>query len=359
MSWSHELLEETDKTVFRRLAVFAGGFDLEAARAVTAEEGVLGSIGRLVDKSLVVANAGRYRLPETIREYAADRLRAAGERRATADRHLDHLLARVRAAAPDLETDRDRWRAALAPEHDNLRAAITHGLDAGDPARGRELVAELPWLWQMHRQGREGLELIRRAIARAPDERSPTQARLLTGVALVADTAGPLDLEYDAAQRARELAEELGDERLRSLSLALAAVGRFYTDFGAACELALEAERRGDAFVVDATRALRGIVAHLRDEHAEAERLLGAAAEGLIGHGERGVGSSALAFLSGSALLTGDTGRARELAERSIATAAPLADHLRIGMGRAALALAHRPPVTSRRGSRRSRRCAR
>jgi DNA-binding CsgD family transcriptional regulator len=201
-------------------------------------------------------------------------------------------------------------------------------------------VAELPWLWQMQRQGREGLQFIRRAIDRAPEDHSRTQARLLCGVALVADTAGPLDLEYDAAQRARELAEELGDAQLRSLCLALAAVGRFYTDFDDACELAVESARHGDAFVVDASAALRGIVAHLRDAHGEAQRLLSDSAASLTARGERGVASSALAFLSGSALMTGDLVRARGLAERAIAIASPLADHLRIGMGRAALALA-------------------
>ena len=345
VAWSHDLLDATDRAVFRRLAVFPGGFDLEAARAVCGEDlDALGALARLVDKSLVIADGARYRLPETIREYAADRLRAAGERRATADRLLAHLLDRVRDAAPLRDRDKDAWRAALALEHDNLRAAIEHGLEAEDPEPARALVSELPWLWQMRRQGREGLGFLRRAIARAPDDRSPVQARLLAGVALVADTAGPLDLEYDAAQRARELAAELGDERLLSLCLALAGVGRFYTDFDEACDLALESERiaasAGDHFVIHAGRALRGIVAHLRDEHQRARTLLGDAADELAARGDRGVAASALAFLSGSALVTGELDRAREIAERSIATAAPLADHLRIGMGRAALALA-------------------
>jgi predicted ATPase/DNA-binding NarL/FixJ family response regulator len=353
LAWSHDLLEEHDRTVFRRLAVFAGGFDLAAARDVCAGDGietdaVLGAIARLVDKSLVVAHdAGgeaRYRLPETIRQYAADRLRAAGERTATADRHLDHMLARVRAAAPDLERDKDRWRAALAREHDNLRAAVDHGLEADDPARGRTLAAELPWLWHLHRQGREGMSVLRRAIARAPGERSALQARLLAGVALVADTAGPLDVEVDAAERAAELAAEHGDERLLALCVQLGAVGRLYTDLDGAHAAALEserlAERAGERFVSDAGLALRGIVLHLRDDHERARALLSEAAERLAAHGDRGVASTALAFLSGSARLTGDLDGARELGERSIAVAEPLADHLRIGMGRSALALA-------------------
>ena len=346
MAWSHDLLDEADRAVFRRLAVFPAGFDLEAARAVCGEDAdALGALARLVDKSLVVADGARYRLPETIR--AVRRRPAARRGRAPRDdRPAAGAPARppARRGAAARAPTRTRWRAALAPEHDNLRAAIEHGLDAEDPEPARALVAELPWLWQMHRQGREGLGFLRRAIARNPDDRSAVQARLLSGVALVADTAGPLDLEYDAAQRARELAAELGDERLLSLCLALAGVGRFYTDFGEACELALEAERiaarASDEFVIHAARALRGIVAHLRDEHDGAQALLGDAAERLAARGDRGVAATALAFLSGSALLTGELGRAREIAERSIATAAPLADHLRIGMGRAALALA-------------------
>ena len=352
MAWSHDLLDEGDRAVLRRLAVFAGGFDVDAARAVCAfgeiEPGaVLGALGRLVDKSLVVARQvggeARYRLPETIREYAADRLRAAGERSAVADRHLDHMLARVRALAPELERDRDRWRIALAREHDNLRAALEYGLGAEDPARARQLAAELPWLWQMSRQGREGMDVLRRAIDRTPDERSALQARLLAGVALVADTAGPLDVELDAAERAAELAAEHGDERLLALCVQLAAVAKLYTDLDGCVRTALESEaiaaRAGERFMAETGPALRGMVLHLRDEHEQACELLGSAAERLTALGERGVASTALAFLAGSARLTGDLDAARDIGERSVATAAPLADHLRIGMGRSALAL--------------------
>ena len=278
MTWSHELLDAGDRAVFRRLAVFAGGFDLEAARAVCGEGDVVGALARLVDKSLVVVEDERYRLPETIRQYAEDRLRAADERAVTADRHLDYRLAWVRGLAPELERDKDRWRVTLAREHDNLRAAIEHGLEAEDPTRARELAAELPWLWHLLRQGGEGMDILRRAIARAPDERSVLQARLLVGMALVADTAGPLDVELDAASRAAELAVEHGDDSLLALCLALAAVGRFYTDFDGARETALEAERlaerAGEGFVVHAARALRGILLHLRDEHVPAVELL-------------------------------------------------------------------------------------
>jgi predicted ATPase/DNA-binding CsgD family transcriptional regulator len=351
IGWSHDLLAEPDRIVLRRLAVFAGGFGLEAALAVAAggaaaRGDVLDPLGRLVDKSLVVAEErdgdARYRLLETIRQYAADRLTEAGEAAATRDRHLAWCLALAEALGPELERDPDAWRARLEREHDNLRAALDWGLAAPDPDPGRRLAAELPWLWHLHRHGREGLDYLRRAIDRVPGDRSSLQARLLTGIALVADTASPLGLEFDAAQRALAIAGEQGEERLRALCLTLSAVGRFYTDFEGAWALTADAlraaEAAGDAFAAHAALALQGIILHLRDRHQEAEPLLAAAVEGLL-HRHPGVAATTLAFQAAGALATGRTEPARRLAERAVAVAEPLGDHLRVGSTRGTLAI--------------------
>jgi predicted ATPase len=227
IDWSHALLDETDRVVFRRLAVLPGGFDLAAAESVASappvgRDDILDAIARLVDKSLVVAEerAGqtRYRLLETMREYALERLTETGEVDAARDRHLDHFLRLAEILEPALQRDLDAWRAQIELEHDNLRAALEWGLTAADAERGRRLAALLPWLWHLHGHGNEGIAFLRRAIERAPDDRSTLQARLLTGIALVADTASPLDLEYDAAQRALAIATEQGEQRLRALS---------------------------------------------------------------------------------------------------------------------------------------------
>jgi predicted ATPase/DNA-binding NarL/FixJ family response regulator len=353
IAWSHALLVESDRIVFRRLAVFAGGFGLEAARAVAvdgavARDDVLDALGRLVDKSLVVAEErdgeARYRLLETIRQYAADRLVEADEAAATRDRHLAWYLAFAEALEPEPQRDLDAWRTRLEREHDNLRAALDWGLAAPDPERGRRLTATLPWLWHLHRHGREGLEYLRRAIDRAPVDRSTLQARLLTGIALVADTASPLGLEFDAAQRALAIATEQGDERLRALCLTLSAVGRFYTDFGAAWALTVDALRAaaaaGDAFVADAAWALQGIILHLRDRHREAEPLLESSVEGLL-HRHRGIAATTLAFQASGALYTGRVDLARRLGERAVRIAEPLGDHLRVGSTRSTLAIVH------------------
>jgi DNA-binding NarL/FixJ family response regulator len=353
MEWSSALLEEPDRVVFRRLAVFPGGFGLEAAAAVgaggtVASDDVLGAIGRLVDKSLVVAGAdsgeARYRLLETVRQFAADRLDEAGEVAATRDRHLAHVLGFAEGIEPERERDLDAWRTRLEVEHGNLRAALEWGLAAPDPERGRRLAATLPWLWHLDGHGKEGIGFLRQAVRRAPADRSRLQARLLTGIALVADTASPLDLEFDAAQTALEIATEQGDERLRALCLVLSAVGRFFTDFDAARELSDEAlrvgEEAGDDFVPDAARALQGIILHLRDRHADAEPLLRSAVEGLLRR-HRGIAATVLGFQASGALATGQIALAHRLADQAVRVAEPLGDYLRVGSTRGVLALVH------------------
>lgn len=350
IDWSHALLDETDQVVFRRLAVFAGTFSLAAARAVCAsdavpEVAVLPALGRLVDKSLVMADehAGesRYRLLETIRAYATARLTEAGEQPAWRDRHLAWYLELVETTDPDRERDADRWRRALLLEYDNLRAALERGLGTDDAGAGRRLAAGLAWLWHLDWRGREGIGYLRRAIDRAPDEQSRLQARLLTGVALVADTASPLDVEYDAATRALAMATEVGDDGLRALCLNLSAVGAFYTDFDAAwrlCDQAhLAAAAGGNRFARGGARALQAIILHLRDRHADAEAIVDQTVRQDLQH-HRGVRSTLLAYQATGALATGEPGRARELATRALQVAEPLGDYLRVGSARSVLA---------------------
>jgi predicted ATPase/DNA-binding CsgD family transcriptional regulator len=339
IAWSHDQLDDADRAVFRRLAVFAGGFTLDAAGGPA----VLPALGRLVDKSLVVAEDGRYRLLETLREYAAARLAEAGEADAVRNRHLDHYLALAEAAEPDLDRDKDAWRARVEPERDNLRAALEWGLAQEDPARGRRLAAAVAWLWNLRGRGHEGLAYLKRAVARCPDERSPLQARLLTGMGLVADTTAPFDLE--AARQGLELATELGEASLRARCLSLTGLGHLYHDFDAAWDLAVEAEKVAEAaedgFARDSALMLRGIIQFARDRHDEAGALFAEAAEGLLRRGDRGLASTVLSVQSGIAVVMADLPRARELAERAVAVAAPLGDFHRVNTTLSQLALVH------------------
>jgi predicted ATPase/DNA-binding CsgD family transcriptional regulator len=334
VDWSHDLLDPVDREVLHRLSVFAGSFTLAAARAVCGDD-VLEPLGSLVDKSLVVAEEARFRLLETIRSYAAERLTGT---EAARSRHLGYYLALAEAAEPELGRDKDAWRAIVEPERDNLRAALDWGL-ASDRARGRRLAASLAWLWNLHGRGHEGLAYLRRALELAPDERSLLQVRLLVGIAEVADTTAPFDL--DVAGLGVRIATELGDENMRTRCLGLTALDRFYTDFDAAWDLSLEASKSGDAYTRDCAQALRGITLHLRDQHADARSELSAAASGLIARGDRGIATSVLGFLSSTELYTGDLVRARSLALQAVELAEPLGDYHRVGTARGQLALVH------------------
>ncbi|HEY4568085.1 MAG TPA: LuxR C-terminal-related transcriptional regulator, partial [Kribbella sp.] len=340
IDWSLELLDPDERQVFRRLAVFAGGFTLDAATAVCGVDGVLEIFARLVDKSLVVAEGGRYRLLETIREYAATRLAEADESGLARDRHLDHYLTVAETAEPLLDKDRDAWRALIEPDRENFRTALEHGLSAADPDRGRRLAAALRWLWNLQATGNEGIGYLRRAIERAPADRTVLQARLLYGYATVADTVDPFG--YDAAGRGLELATELGDDRLRSLFLALVAVGEFFTDFQKAWDLAAEgrrlAEGIGDNPARDANIALQCVLLALWDRYDELWPLLELAADGLLTSGERGIASTVLTVWSEALMTTGDPRQAIVLAQRALDAAEPLADLHRVGTARGQMA---------------------
>ncbi|MFB9587829.1 AfsR/SARP family transcriptional regulator [Streptomyces racemochromogenes] len=159
VDWSWELLDEPERAVLRRLSVFAGGCDLEAAEAVCAgaEDAVdvADAMATLVDKSLVVAAPGpagdmRYRLLETVGEYAAERLAEAGDRAATEHRHLVHYRELARATEPLLRGHGQRAAAdRIATEYENLRSALRRAVATRDAHEALCLVHSLGWYWHM------------------------------------------------------------------------------------------------------------------------------------------------------------------------------------------------------------------
>jgi predicted ATPase len=174
VDWSWELLTGPERGVLARLSTFAGGFGLAAAEAVAAgpdvpAEGILEHLGALVDKSLVQfgdagAGPGRYRLLDTIRQYAAGRLDALGAAAAQAARaaHRDYYLTLAEAAAPHLvAADQAVWLDRLDAELDNLRAAIAFSLTQPDPEPGLRLAASLYLYWVARGHAAEGAGVLR------------------------------------------------------------------------------------------------------------------------------------------------------------------------------------------------------
>jgi predicted ATPase len=142
IEWSHNLLSEDEQGLFRRLSAFSGGWTLEAVEAVCSggaieQEDVLDLLGGLVDKSLVVVRwitdgAVRYRMLESIRQYARERLEVSGEADEVRDRHATFFLALAEEAEPQLAGPGQRvWVERLEGEHDNLREALSWVLEQG------------------------------------------------------------------------------------------------------------------------------------------------------------------------------------------------------------------------------------
>jgi predicted ATPase/DNA-binding NarL/FixJ family response regulator len=345
MEWSHDLLDDVDRRVFRRLSVFTGGFTLEAAQTVGADDDavrpgdVLPVLGRLVDKSLVVMREGlteaRYRLLDTVREYGMERLATARETESTSDRHLDYFLELAETAEPELERDQDTWRHVLDAEHDNLRSALRWGLDAPDPERGRRLAAALARYWFICGRAHEGLQLLNDAIERAPGDRSLLQARLLCGAAMVGEVGGRLGLTVDAARQGLELAIELGDDRIRGRCLLQSAYHPFYFDFARAEELAHEATeygvKSGDPYARDHGQLIEACALTNRDRHEEAVALARPLRERSLARGDRFCASFSYSVEVWAGLFTGDLRQAVELGHHAVRTAEPLADYFTTG----------------------------
>jgi tetratricopeptide (TPR) repeat protein len=176
LDWSHDLLDEAERILFRRLAVFTGGFQLEAAEAVCSDDAlaaadILDVLTGLAEKSLVAVDDAeesyRYRLLEPVRQYADERLRTAGESAAFRERHARWFAAiaaqpgsRVTDAEPEA-VDR------LNADHDNLRAGLAWMLE-NDPDAAPEMAAGMAGLWLLRGYLREGSTWLERALDAAP-----------------------------------------------------------------------------------------------------------------------------------------------------------------------------------------------
>ena len=203
IDWSYNLLSEAERVLLNRLAVFAGGWTLEALEKICAwdngpveEWEALDLLGQLVNKSLVVVDRQpqnqRYQLLETIRQYALEKLTESGELARLRQRHLDYYLAQAETGEPALfGPDQAHWFNLYDAEHDNLRAALRWSLETGSgPAarfdvleKGLRLALALEWFWFVRaylQEGRDWLEKLYLAYSKVvlPDHFSPFQAFL-------------------------------------------------------------------------------------------------------------------------------------------------------------------------------------
>ena len=285
ISWSHDLLDGEEQVLFRRLAVFAGSFSLDAAahicsgRALKAQA-IVELLLRIVDKSLVIvedARLGRYRLLDTVRQFAAERLSAAGERAAVEARLRDWAIGFTREL-PFFER--------LEPEHDNLRAALDSGL-RDDPQGALRLTINVWRFWLDRSYFTEGARRLHAALDAAPE---PTELRvmaLLAATALELRCGRPasfMRLGGEAAAIARRMGPEFCADVLHRVAL-LTPAGASLDDCARLCDEALALV--GDHPVRASILNVSTLVPYYLGELAEARVRLETALEHLAAAPER------------------------------------------------------------------------
>ena len=254
MDWSFDLLTDAERAILPRLAVFAGSFSLDAAEAVTAggavaERDVLDLLGHLVDRSLLLteesALEARFRMLETIRDYAQERLAESGDAGARHAMHRDWFVGLVDRARPAFFSGRvePAWVDRLVADADNLRAALrwAHEDPAGADAE-LSMAAGLWRFWEVRGDLEEGGAWLERAIARSGGEVSTRRASALTGAGMLAGHRG----DYARAAAFHEASLLLHREMGNPLAIAaacsnLASVAIERSDFERARELYREA----------------------------------------------------------------------------------------------------------------------
>jgi predicted ATPase/DNA-binding winged helix-turn-helix (wHTH) protein len=249
IAWSYELLEPAEKTLFRRLGLFLGGFTLEAAAAVAGleEDAAMGGIESLIAKSLVhrFADSGpaRFAMLEMLREFGVEELSASGERRQVATRLVDCFLGLVERLEPQL-TQEPQGSAigVLDSEVGNLRAALGYALEIDEPDLGLRLAGGLWRYWQSTDQLIEGRDWVERLLA-CPTASDDALAKGLSALAGIAYWQADYDAAMDGYSKALTIYRRLGDRCNEADTLcAMSLVACFQDDLDATERLAGEAQ---------------------------------------------------------------------------------------------------------------------
>ncbi len=287
LDWSHKLLSEAERALFRRLSVFAGGWSLEAVEEVCLGEGieeddVLDLLSELVEKSLVVAEASpgeealRYRMLEPVRQYAQERLQESGKAERVRERHAEYYLALAEGEEADPELLGGRpvaWLKRMETEHGNLRAALNWLLDEdAEPEGGRaepglRLAVALYWFWHTQDHQIEGRRFLERAVSgRSNPTATRWRARALNGAAWIALFQGDYGASKTLVEEGLALYRELGDKE---------GIASGLTDLGYVAVLG----ERGDIPMPAVLEELRGLKPRVKNQHTLAHLLV---LEGII-----------------------------------------------------------------------------
>jgi len=311
VDWSFELLDSDEQMLLRRLAAFSG-WNLDMAEQVCSDEAigpdaVLGLLISLIDKSLVVldgeaAGDARYRLLDTIREYAAERLEAAGESDALALRHRDCILTLVEETVggmfnrgePPWPVRREVFRRGIA-EYGNFRIALQTSLAHGHADEGLRLCIGLRNMWLPHGDAREAATWLDRFLVLPDAEVSPpVRGRALAVRAEIAFDLQDYDTLARCATESLELSRASGDDfpvptALRVISQAAARAGRAGDAVTYIDEAVAAAEAAGNDWEAGLTQATKAAIAVRQGKLKSAQRAYETALEVLADNNRWGV----------------------------------------------------------------------
>ena len=291
IDWSYDLLNEPEKALLSRLSVFLGGWTLEAAEQVCADDSVaqrevLDLLTSLADKNLIVAEtfgaSVRYGLLETMRQYARERMDETGDLETWRGRHLAYFLALAEEAEPHLTgAEQPRWLERLETEHDNIRAALDWSRDRPESsAAGLRLAGAVSRFWSLRGHNREGRKWISSLLGFEPEKQDPAvRAQALYGAASMAFDQSDTSAAQIYVEEELAIRRELGDRRGIARSLNVKAnVACLQGDYAA--ELAIRQEglaiwrELGDRWGIAVSLGNLGFAAYTRNDYASARAML-------------------------------------------------------------------------------------
>jgi predicted ATPase len=342
MDWSYELLAEKERVLFRRLAVFAGGLALEACESVGVGDGlqqdeVLDLLSELVEKSLVsVVEAGgdeqvRYRLLETIRQYAREKLDGAADAENTRGRHREFFLALAERAGNQLAgPEQGAWLQQLETEHDNLRIALEWAV-TGDVNLGARLAKALWRFWELRGHWKEGLRWLEHYLSGGAALATGLRAAALDAAGNLASCSGDYDRAKMLFEEQLVLEQQLGGERGIADALHnLASVAWKHSDYGEARALEEKSlairRKQSDKSAVAASLHALGTFAHEQADYHKAAALYEEALAIRRQLGDAGSIATLLNNLGNLAQAQGDSEKVRALQEESLAIRRKIGD---------------------------------
>jgi len=355
LDWSYDLLTAPERLLLARLSVFAGGWTLAAAEAVCADEDcpegdVLDVLTRLVDRSLVVVGEVGvdtwYRLLETVRLYAREKLDASGGAEAVRRRHRDWYLQFVESIELELQgPGLEAWLRRLEIEHDNIRAALEWSRTAEpNPEYGLRLSGAMWHFWEVRGYWTEGREWLEDALKRGERLNVPSRARALNGAANLAFFQGDFARASALGTESLDLSRKLGDKRaiascLNVLGLEACRLEKYDQAARLGEESLALSKEVGDTWGAAGAHLILGLVARGAGDYARAAPLLEQGVAQFRQLGDKWATALGVNDLGLVLREMGEYGRAQELLQEGHALFRELGDRWGIGFSLANLGI--------------------